>query len=141
MITQCPKCQKMQDVPEPYRGKEVKCLGCKGAFSAVEYRDPEEPREVILTPEPEVGHPENAPIPWRIVMFTAIQIAAVGWFVAAIIHADQSVASNAYQYNDGLMRSVYERIVWMHYDLRFFGAAIQYLLSGCLFCLAQIAKR
>jgi hypothetical protein len=54
MITQCPKCQKMQDVPEPYRGKEVKCLGCKGAFSAVEYREPEEPREVILAPEPDV---------------------------------------------------------------------------------------
>jgi hypothetical protein len=36
MITQCPKCLEQQEIPDPYRGREIKCLHCKEPFHATE---------------------------------------------------------------------------------------------------------
>lgn len=40
MITQCPKCQKTQEIPDIYRGREIKCLHCKEPFTATEWVQP-----------------------------------------------------------------------------------------------------
>ena len=37
MLTQCPKCQKTQEIPGHYKGQLVKCLHCKSQFEAVDF--------------------------------------------------------------------------------------------------------
>jgi hypothetical protein len=37
MITQCDKCKKKQDVPDVYRGRQIKCQYCKEPITAHEY--------------------------------------------------------------------------------------------------------
>jgi len=39
MITQCPKCQKTQNIPDAYNGREIKCTACKQPFEAIPYLD------------------------------------------------------------------------------------------------------
>jgi len=52
MITQCPKCLKTQEIPDPYRSKEVKCLHCKEPFTAVDFVAQPPPAVVLPPVEP-----------------------------------------------------------------------------------------
>jgi hypothetical protein len=37
MLTQCPKCQKTQEIPDHYKGQLIKCLHCKAQFAAADF--------------------------------------------------------------------------------------------------------
>jgi hypothetical protein len=62
MITQCPKCHKTQEVPDVYRGREIKCLHCKEPFNAKDWVQPENAltqcqwcNKVLRTPKTNLG--------------------------------------------------------------------------------------
>lgn len=42
MISQCQHCHKQQNIPDPYRGHEVKCQNCNEVFTAIESGRPAE---------------------------------------------------------------------------------------------------
>jgi len=139
MITQCPKCQKTQEIPNHYKGQLIKCLHCKEQFAAWEYR---EPSEIII---PYTPLPPKPPFPLREYFFNAIEVMAIIWLIFAFIGMMNVYAvfdhTPIYDYKDTLWRDMYEQIVKIHdgMDSRLF--AIQCLLAGCLFCLASIAKK
>jgi hypothetical protein len=58
MITQCPHCKKQQEIPDPYRNREIKCLHCKQTFPAKDWVEPYQMltqcqwcKKVMRTPE------------------------------------------------------------------------------------------
>jgi hypothetical protein len=50
MQVYCPHCNTKSDLPDEYKGKEVKCLTCKESFTLGEsVTEPAQPKEVIKT--------------------------------------------------------------------------------------------
>ena len=137
MITQCPKCQKTQEIPDHYKGQLVKCLHCKEQFAAWEYKDPAD----IVLPNPPV-HPEYVPIPWREIFYGLLRIVAVIWFIAAAvggIMADYGYSMASNEYYTSHPYTDYQSDVLCAINAA--SATIQCLLAASLFCLASIAKK
>jgi len=53
MKTQCPNCKAVQDVPEHYAHKEIKCLKCQKGFIAAEYKP------IIIDRPPKIKRDES----------------------------------------------------------------------------------
>lgn len=51
MNTQCPNCQRIFDIPEPYIGREIKCEKCHKSFIAKEYKEVIKPAKPAVTPK------------------------------------------------------------------------------------------
>jgi hypothetical protein len=54
---QCSTCLKLQDIPEPYEGKEIKCQICKKMFTASAYEPPPQPEHTDIIPETTLNPP------------------------------------------------------------------------------------
>jgi len=141
MKTQCPACQKLQDIPDAYKGRKIKCTACKQPFEAIPFLD------IIvsqLPPDP----PAKPPSPPKLAIYTPglsrfLQVIAVIWFIGAImtIISNSSYWSypSVYVYKDSLWRDMYEQIIEIRKENYSTQCAIQALLSIIIFCLVEIS--
>ena len=93
MNAQCPHCHKPQHVPDPYRGREVKCLHCNEVFTATELRRPID-RGILYALGRAIGKSGKK----RVFVKLAILIAAMGLigFVAFKVGHKQGVKTGFY---------------------------------------------
>ena len=62
MKTQCPACLIEQDVPDPYKGRTVKCAKCKQPFTVKEHKPlPPPPISTAPTNENVITRKDNGP--------------------------------------------------------------------------------
>lgn len=81
MNTQCPNCQRIFDIPEPYISREIKCEKCHKPFIAKEYKEVVKPAKPAVTPkfEPIKFYPSGVAFNITgVIIFTLGVLAGIG---------------------------------------------------------------